>query len=59
MKTWGWVLSVFGALSLLGAMIGGSSPIGPLFWLGLGIYLIHRGKQKERDKKDMDEWNNK
>lgn len=59
MKTWGWILSVLGGLSLLGTIIGGSNPIGPLFWLGLGLFLLYRAKQKEEDKKGMDEWDKK
>lgn len=50
MKFFGWICTILGALSLLGALSGGSSPIGPLFWLGLGIFLLFRSSSKEVDK---------
>ncbi len=60
MKTWGIILVVFGALSLLGAIMaaanGRSANGGGLAFIVLGIYLIHRGKQKEKEKADRDKW---
>ena len=60
MKTWGIILIVFGSLSLLGAILetasGRSASGGGLAFIVLGIYLIHRGKQKEQEKSDRDKW---
>lgn len=58
MKTWGWICSVTGTLVLLSNLNTGKSIIGPLFWLGLGLYLIHRAKEKQREKEEKDKWNN-
>lgn len=49
MKIAGWICTILGALSLLGTLIGGNSPIGPLFWLGLGIFLLYRGYNKDEE----------
>lgn len=49
MKIAGWICTILGALSLLGALLGGSSPTGPLFWLGLGIFLLYRGYNKNEN----------
>lgn len=59
MKKAGWFLIVFGSLSFLGCLRGGLNPSGPLFWIGLGAYLVHRGKQKEQEEIDKEEWKNK
>lgn len=59
MKTTGIVILILGLISLLGCIIGGDSTLGPLFWVGLGIFLIHRASSKKKEKKDKDEWNNK
>lgn len=57
MKKAGWVLTILGCISLLGCLSAGNSPFGPLFWIGLGIYLIHRANQKIKDKQDKEKWN--
>ncbi len=59
MKIAGIVILVFGSLSFLGCLIGGNSVFGPLFWIGLGAYLIHRAAQKKKEQAEKDEWNNK
>ena len=41
MKKVGIVFLVIGLLSFIGAMIGGHSVFGPLFWLALGFVLIY------------------
>lgn len=59
MKIWGYILAVFGGLSAIGACIGGISPVGGIFFLGLGIFLISRANQRKEREKEMKEWNNK
>jgi len=54
MKIAGWIVLSIGVLSL----IGGRNPFGPLFWIALGIFLLHRASQKEKEKKDKEDWNN-
>ena len=58
MRITGWIFTVLGILSLLGSLLKGNNPIGPIFWLGLGIFLIYRASQKEQEKKEKDKWNN-
>lgn len=58
MKTAGWIILAFGILSIFGSIIGGRSAAGPFFWTALGAFLLHRGYQKEKEKKDKDEWSN-
>lgn len=58
MRTGGLICIVLGSLSLLGAIIGGHSAFGPLFWSGLGLYLVHRANQKEQEEIDKNNWNN-
>lgn len=58
MRTAGWIILSLGALSLLGCLIGGSNPFSPLFWIALGIFLLHRASQKEKEKKDKEDWSN-
>lgn len=66
MKTFGWVLIVFAILNFLVFIVAASSgdaeaaggKIGAALLLGvLGAYLVHRGKQKEQEQQDRDEWN--
>lgn len=59
MRTFGWICIVLGGLSFLGASIKGHSVIGPIFWLGLGLYLVNRAHQKQQEQEDKDEWANK
>lgn len=58
MKITGWIFTVLGALSFWGCLIGEHSPVGPLFWIGLGVYLIHRAGQKKKEKEEQNKWNN-
>lgn len=59
MRTAGIVIILLGGLSLLGCLIGGRNTVGPLFWIGLGIFLIHLANQKKQEKEDKDIWSNK
>lgn len=58
MKIAGWIILVLGSISLLGCITGGSSPMGPTFWIALGIFLLHRANQKEKEKEEKDKWKN-
>lgn len=58
MKITGWIFTVLGILSFFGCVIGGSNPVGPLFWMGLGIFLIYRAGQKKKEKEKLDKWSN-
>ena len=55
MKVWGWILVIFVSFSVLGSIIGGSSPAG-VFFIVFGAYLLHRAKQKEIERKEKEEW---
>lgn len=66
MKTAGWILIVFAILNFIVFLIAASSgtadaaggKIGSALVLGvLGAFLVHRGKQKEQEQKDREEWN--
>lgn len=47
MKGFGWFCVILGSASFLGAAINGNSVFGPAFWLALGIYLVHRAKNRK------------
>lgn len=49
MKIAGWIFVIIGSLSLLGALLGGNRPVGPLFWVGLGITLLYFAKNKSKN----------
>lgn len=52
MRTAGWICLVIGVLSFFGAALNGNSVFGPLFWIGLGAFLLYRvnNKEDEREK---------
>lgn len=54
MRTTGLIFTILGALALLGSTLKGHNPTGPLFWLGLGIFLIYRANQKKEEKEKLD-----
>lgn len=56
MKIWGWILIIFGSLSGLGSIIGGANPVGFAF-LVLGLYLLHRAKEKKEEQNNKEKWN--
>lgn len=57
MKGFGWFCVILGCASFLGAAINGNSVFGPAFWLALGIYLVHRAKnRKEKLKISQNIW---
>ena len=56
MKKVGIVFLVIGILSFIGAMIGGHSVFGPLFWLALGFVLIYLANEREaKNSKNKEE----
>lgn len=59
MKVFGWILVVFGALSAVGALAGGTSPVGGIFFIVLGAYLLSRAAKKAKEQQERDKWLNK
>lgn len=51
MKIAGWICTILGALALIGSVSAGHNPIGPTFWLALGIFLLYRANSHEDEKK--------
>lgn len=47
MRTAGWICLVIGVLSFFGAALKGNSVFGPLFWIGLGAFLLYRVNNKD------------
>lgn len=54
MRIFGIICIVLGSLSFLGALIGGHSVFGPVFWLALGIALVIIANQKKDNNQRMD-----
>ena len=52
MRTAGWIFLVIGALGCLGAFLKGHSGFGPLFWIALGLFLIHKANTKAAETKN-------
>lgn len=52
MKIAGWIFSIIGILSLLGAAIKGHSAFGPCFWLALGIFLLYKSYNQKDESKE-------
>ncbi len=55
MKTAGWIFIAIGTISGLGNLIGGNGIFGALFFIAIGIALIHFGKQKEMAKNQQEQ----
>ena len=55
MRIAGWICLVIGVLSFFGAALKGNSVFGPVFWIGLGAFLLYRvnNKEEEREKKHI------
>lgn len=49
MKIAGWICTILGVVSFLGAVVAGNNPLGPTFWLALGIFLLYRANEKNED----------
>ena len=46
MKIAGYIITPLGVLAFIGTLLGGHSPIGPLFWIVVGVILIVWGDWK-------------
>ena len=46
MKVFGWICTIIGSLTFIGAAIYGHSVFGPVFWIALGIVLLLKSKKK-------------
>lgn len=49
MKVVGWISLILGILSFIGAFSKGHSVFGPIFFIGLGVFLLHRVSSREKD----------
>lgn len=58
MRILGWILLILGILSFIGAASQGNSIIGPVFFGGLGAYLLSRVNKKKQEEHDKDKWIN-
>ncbi|HRM57025.1 MAG TPA: hypothetical protein PLP97_07250 [Prevotella sp.] len=47
MKIAGWICTILGVISLLGAIVAGDNPLGPTFWLALGIFLLYKANKND------------
>ena len=47
MKIAGYIITPLGVLAFIGTLLGGHSPIGPLFWIAVGIVLLVFGYRKK------------
>lgn len=53
MRTAGWICLIIGVISFFGAALKGNSVFGPLFWIGLGAFLLDRAnKRKQKTESD-------
>lgn len=59
MKNFGLFCLILGCAAFLGSLLYNHSTSGPLFWIGLGLFLIHRANQKEKEEKNKENWNSK
>ena len=48
MKIAGYIITPLGVLAFIGTLLGGHSPIGPLFWIAVGVILIVLGYRKDK-----------
>lgn len=58
MKIAGWIILILGSLSFIGCLTGGTNPMGPTFWIALGIFLLYKANKKKEEKEEKDKWNN-
>lgn len=53
MKIAGYIITPLGVLAFIGTLLGGHSPIGPLFWIAVGIVLLVLGYRKDKYRKPI------
>lgn len=53
MKIAGYIITPLGVLAFIGTLLGGHSPIGPLFWIAVGIILLVLGYRKDKYRKPI------
>lgn len=63
MKITGWILTVFGGLSLIGGTLGagnGRPPhFGGLVFLVIGLYCLHVAKRRKKEEEEKKRWTSK
>lgn len=52
MKKAGWICLIIGVISFFGAVAKGNSATGPLFWTGLGVFLLYRANNKKSEQEN-------
>ena len=53
MKIAGYIITPLGVFAFIGTLLGGHSPIGPLFWIAVGIVLLVLGYRKDKYRKPI------
>ena len=54
MKIAGYIITPLGVLAFIGTLLGGHSPIGPLFWIAVGVVLIVLGYRKDNHQRPLE-----
>lgn len=57
MKIAGYIITPLGVLAFIGTLLGGHSPIGPLFWIAVGIVLLVLGYRKDKHRSPKEKGN--
>lgn len=52
MKKAGWICLIIGVISFFGAVVKGNSATGPLFFTGLGVFLLYRANNKKSEQEN-------
>lgn len=55
MKTAGIIMIVLGCISLMGILLMGGNIVGPVFWIGLGCFLIHKSNKKLEQQQQVND----
>ena len=57
MKIAGYIITPLGVLAFIGTLLGGHSPIGPLFWIAVGVVLLALGYRKDKHRSPQEKEN--
>ena len=57
MKIAGYIITPLGVLAFIGTLLGEHSPIGPLFWIAVGIVLLVLGYRKDKHRSPKEKGN--